>query len=99
VWKRSCFGSSFLAGDRVLDRLTQILVDPRHGVAIGQDLKEGFGMHFQLDATTAAGSWYGARRPHRRQLTLRWNIHMAMDADLNTVIAASDKVRYRSLAG
>jgi len=30
--------------DRILDRLAQILGDPRHGAAIGQDLKKGFGM-------------------------------------------------------
>ena len=28
--------------DRILDRLDQIMSDPRHGAAIGQDLKEGF---------------------------------------------------------
>lgn len=30
--------------DRILDRLSQILSDQRHGATIGQDLKEGFGM-------------------------------------------------------
>jgi hypothetical protein len=30
--------------DRILGRLTQILGDPRHGPAIQQDLKDGFGM-------------------------------------------------------
>lgn len=30
--------------DRILDRLDQILNDPRHGAAIGQDLKDGFSM-------------------------------------------------------
>lgn len=35
-----------LPGDqeRILDRLAQILTDPRHGAAIGADLKEGFSM-------------------------------------------------------
>lgn len=30
--------------DRILDRLTQLLGDPRHGAAISQDLKKGFSM-------------------------------------------------------
>jgi hypothetical protein len=30
--------------DRIQDRLKQLLGDPRHGAAIGQDLKKGFGM-------------------------------------------------------
>jgi hypothetical protein len=30
--------------DRIMDRLAQILADPRYGAAIGQDLKDGFSM-------------------------------------------------------
>lgn len=54
--------------DRILDRLTQLLGDPRHGSAIGQDLKQGFGMlpswmQQLLQPLLGTGSLVRPRRP------------------------------------